>query len=338
MTIRVLVVDDSTFFQRRITDIINAHGQLEVVGVAANGREAVEMNQSLKPDVITLDFEMPVMDGLTALQIIMKERPVPVLMLSSLTTEGARITLDALDAGAVDYLPKIFEDFSQHSSDLRRQLTGRILEVAKRRKTPECVLPHPSEPGRLHNTEVVAIGTSTGGPAALKTILSALPPTFDRPVILVQHMPASFTAAFAQRLNKICRLTVKEAEDGEPLKKGVVYVAPGDKQLIVSSSQGLCLRVRDSDERVNYRPCIDITFASIAANFGARSLGIILTGMGHDGTEGCRLMKEQGGTVWTQDEASAVISTMPKSVREQGFSDLVLSLNEFGERIATEVC
>lgn len=337
MTIRVLVVDDSAFFQRRISDIINAHGQLEVVGVAANGREAVDMNETLKPDVITLDFEMPVMDGLTALQIIMKQRPVPVLMLSSLTTEGARITLEALDAGAVDYLPKVFEDFSRHSTDLRRQLTGRILEVARHRKTPECVLPLPAEPGRLHNTEIVAIGTSTGGPAALKTILSVLPESFDRPLILVQHMPSSFTEAFAQRLNKICRLTVKEAEDGEPLKKGVVYVAPGDRQLMISTSHGVCLKVRESDERVNYRPCIDITFASLAAKFGSRALGIILTGMGHDGTEGCRLIKEQGGVVWTQDEASAVISTMPKSVQEQGYSDLVLALNEFGERLATEV-
>lgn len=338
MTVKVLVVDDSAFFQRRISDIINAHGQLEVVGVAVNGREAVEMNERLKPDVITLDFEMPVMDGLSALKLIMQQRPVPVLMLSSMTTEGARITLDSLDAGAVDYLPKVFEDFSHYSSDLRRALTNRVIEVSRHRPANKPVKAAPAVRGRLHDTEIVVIGTSTGGPAALKDILSKLPDSFDRPVILVQHMPGSFTGTFAQRLNKICPLPVKEAEDGEPLQKGVVYLAPGDRQLMVSTSHGLRLKVRDSDSRVNYRPCIDITFASVAAKFGSRALGIILTGMGHDGTEGCRLLKEQGGHVWTQDIATAVIATMPASVREKGYSDLELPLSEFGQRIATEVC
>lgn len=338
MTIKVLVVDDSAFFQRRITDIINAHGQLEVVGIASNGQQAVQMNQSLQPDVITMDFEMPVMDGITALRLIMQQRPVPVLMLSSMTTAGARITLEALDAGAVDFLPKIFEEFSRHSSDLRRQLTNRIIEVARQRAAARTTPAAPSERGRLHDKDIVAIGTSTGGPAALKEILTALPADFSRPVLLVQHMPASFTGAFAQRLNKVCRLTVKEAEDGEPLKPGIIYLAPGDRQMMVSSSNGLCLKIRESDERVNYRPCIDITFASVAAKFGSRALGIILTGMGHDGTEGCRLIREQGGEVWTQDEATSVIATMPASVREQGFSHMVLPLPDIGPRLATEVC
>ena len=338
MTVKVLVVDDSAFFQRRISDIINAHGQLEVVGVAVNGAEALEMNERLKPDVITLDFEMPVMDGLTALKLIMKQRPVPVLMLSSLTTEGARVTLDSLDAGAVDYLPKIFADFSSYASDLRRTLTNRIIEVARQHAKSAPAVVTPAVKGRLSDTEIVVIGTSTGGPAALKDILSKLPKGFDRPVILVQHMPGSFTGTFAQRLNKICPLPVKEAEDGEPLQKGVVYLAPGDKQLLISTSHGLRLKVRESDPRVNYRPCIDITFASVAAKFGQRALGIILTGMGHDGTEGCRLIKEQGGHVWSQDAASAVIATMPNSVREKGYSDLELPLAELGQRIATEVC
>jgi two-component system chemotaxis response regulator CheB len=374
MTVSVLVVDDSGFFRKRLTEILTSSGQIEVIGVAANGREGVELAAKLRPDVITMDYEMPVMDGISAVREIMRKHPVPVLMFSSLTYEGARVTLDALEAGAVDFLPKNFEEIAQDSSQLQKILIDRILDVARSRprarpavtplaSTPTVrparnavsprILPRaPAAPrtpvstarrsvrrGAAKHYAVVGIGTSTGGPVALQRVLTVLPASFPAPLILVQHMPASFTPAFAERLNRLCNIEVRQAEDGDVLKPGVALLAPGGKQMMIEN-RGSQARVRilPGDERLNYKPCVDVTFGSLARSFPGKTLGVILTGMGADGKEGCRMMKQSGSDVWSQDEKSSVIYGMPMAVAKAGLSDEVLSLDDIGPRLMEGVC
>lgn len=338
MSIRVLVVDDSGFFRRRVTEIINADGRMEVIGVASNGQEAIEKNESLRPDVITMDYEMPVMDGITAIRNIMQRRPVPVLMFSSLTFEGARVTLDALDAGALDFLPKNFDAIAKDSAQIKRALTDKIAAVARSQsKVAATTVVKPAVKGRLSQTELVVIGTSTGGPAALQTLFRSIPAGFKTPIIIVQHMPGSFTKAFAERLNGLSPLVVKEAVDGDKILPSHVYVAPGGMQLMVDRRNGGVIHIRESDERVNYRPSVDIAFASAAKHYGSKVLGVVLTGMGADGREGARLIKQGGGHIWAQDEASCVIFGMPMAVIKDGLSDDILSLKDIGPRLAEEV-
>ena len=347
MALKVLVVDDSGFFRRRVTDIINADPRLEVIGVAENGLQAIELNEKLKPDVITMDYEMPVMDGITAVRKIMASNPVPVLMFSSLTFEGARVTLDALDAGAVDFLPKNFDAIARNAASIRKLLAEKILTVAKGqlKSSSQPVTPSSkpaskatsatatNEPTPRH-LEIVVIGTSTGGPAALQSIFKSLPAGFNKPIIIVQHMPASFTAAFAERLNNLSALSVKEAEEGDVLKPGHVYVAPGGKQLIVDKRHGGSIHILESDERVSYRPSVDIALASVAKHYGNKALGIVLTGMGADGREGARLLKQSGGHLWAQDEQSCVIYGMPMAVINAGLADRILPLNDVSKHMS----
>ncbi len=383
MTVSVLIVDDSGFFRRRVCEILESVGSIKVVGTASNGREGVELVKKLKPDVVTMDYEMPVMNGVAAVKQIMQEAPTPVLMFSSLTYEGARVTLDALDAGAVDFLPKNFEDISRDSSRMQEVLKQRILTVAAsgkkkgvpastrqaepqsvatnikvsserhaiatpvaKKRTRNTTLVPPKRAaaqdigGRvstnkiMHPISLVAIGTSTGGPIALQKVISGLPGNFPKPIILVQHMPASFTPAFAERLNRQSQITVKQAEDGDLLKPGVALLAPGGKQMLIESRSGTArIKILEGDDRLNYKPCVDVTFGSAARSFPGKTLGIILTGMGADGKEGCRLMKQSGSTVWAQDEKSSVIYGMPMAVAKAGLADEVLSLNDVAGRI-----
>lgn len=353
MSIRVLVVDDSGFFQRRVAEIISADSRMQVVGVAANGQEAIEKNNSLKPDVITMDYEMPVMDGITAIRHIMRERPVPILMFSSLTFDGARVTLDALDAGAVDFLPKNFDAIAKDAESIKRALTDKIAAVAKHQKSAirntGIVTSKPTltarpltssvtvSKKRLADVELVIIGTSTGGPAALQALFRALPAGFKLPIIIVQHMPGSFTKAFADRLNNISSLSVKEAEDGDRLQAGHVYVAPGGMQLMVDKRGTGTIHIRESDERINYRPSVDIAFGSAAKHYANKVLGVVLTGMGSDGRDGARLIKQAGGHIWAQDEASCVIFGMPMAVIKAELSDEVLALDAVAARLVEAV-
>lgn len=338
MSIRVLVVDDSGFFRRRVAEIINGDGRMEVVGSAANGREAVEMNASLQPDVITMDYEMPVMDGITAVRTIMQQRPVPILMFSSLTFEGARVTLDALDAGAVDFLSKNFDAIAKGTTEIRKTLTDKIAAVARKQsRVVSAPAPRRAEQRSLNKTELVMIGTSTGGPAALQTLFKSIPGSFRTPIVIVQHMPGSFTKAFAERLNGMSPLTVKEAAEGDVLKPGHVYVAPGGMQLMVDKRGGGSIHIHESDQRVNYRPSVDIAFASAAKHFGRSTLAVVLTGMGADGKEGAKLLKKSGSVVWAQDEESSVIFGMPLAVIKEGLNDEVLALNDIGPRLAKEL-
>lgn len=364
MSIRVLVVDDSGFFRRRVTEIINSDSRMEVVGVAENGQDAIEMNEKLRPDVITMDYEMPVMDGITAVRHIMRSRPAPVLMFSSLTFEGARVTLDALDAGAIDFLPKNFDAIAKDALSIKRALTDKIAEAAgskaygggasasarpsvARTNTNISTSPAASQAPvaarrssagkRLSNVELIIIGTSTGGPAALQSIFRSLPANFKKPIIIVQHMPGSFTKAFADRLNGLSPLSVKEAENGDRILPGHVYVAPGGMQLMVDRRNGGSIHIHPSDERVNYRPSVDIAFASAAKHYGNKVLGIVLTGMGADGSEGARLLKQAGSHVWAQDEASSVIFGMPAAVIKANAQDEILALDQVSARMVEAV-
>jgi len=378
MAVKVLVVDDSGFFRRRVSEILSADPTIQVVGTATNGREAIDQALALKPDVITMDYEMPMMDGITAVRHIMQRCPTPVLMFSSLTHEGARVTLDALDAGAVDYLPKNFEDISRNPDKVKQMLCEKVHTISRSNRrfggyaspapvtapAPASVAHAPASslashaparaaaPARAtaaapahaptHSPapkrkpyKLVAIGTSTGGPVALQRVLTQLPGNFPAPIVLIQHMPAAFTKAFAERLDKLCRISVKEAEDGDVLRPGLALLAPGGKQMMIDGRG--TVKILPGDERLNYKPCVDITFGSAAKSYGDKVLSVVLTGMGADGREGARLLKQGGSTVWAQDEASCVIYGMPMAIVKANLADAVYSLDEIGKHLV-EAC
>ncbi|MEE1920427.1 chemotaxis response regulator protein-glutamate methylesterase [Pseudomonas sp. 148P] len=373
MAVKVLVVDDSGFFRRRVSEILSADPTIQVVGTATNGKEAIDQALSLKPDVITMDYEMPTMDGITAVRHIMQRCPTPVLMFSSLTHEGARVTLDALDAGAVDYLPKNFEDISRNPDKVKQMLCEKVHTISRSNRrfssyssslpavsttssspvsslgsarapsalptraaapAPAAAASHSPAPKRKAY-KLLAIGTSTGGPVALQRVLTQLPAGFPAPIVLVQHMPAAFTKAFAERLDKLCKISVKEAEDGDMLRPGLALLAPGGKQMMVDG-RGM-VKILPGDERLNYKPCVDITFGSAAKSYGDKVLAVVLTGMGADGREGARLLKQGGSQVWAQDEASCVIYGMPMAIVKANLADAVYGLDDIGRHLV-EAC
>ncbi|MCU1753427.1 protein-glutamate methylesterase/protein-glutamine glutaminase [Pseudomonas helleri] len=375
MVVKVLVVDDSGFFRRRVSEILSADPTIKVIGTATNGKEAIDQALALKPDVITMDYEMPMMDGITAVRHIMQRCPTPVLMFSSLTHEGARVTLDALDAGAVDFLPKNFEDISRNPDKVKQLLCEKVHTISRSNRRlssysapPPVAAPAPVSraplagaptpaPAPTRTTPIasraapapaahspapkrkpyklVAIGTSTGGPVALQRVLTQLPGNFPAPIVLVQHMPAAFTKAFAERLDKLCRISVKEAEDGDTLRPGLALLAPGGKQMMIDGRG--TVRILPGDERLNYKPSVDITFGSAAKTYGDKVLAVVLTGMGADGREGARLLKQGGSQVWAQDEASCVIYGMPMAIVKANLADAVYSLDDMGRHLV-EAC
>jgi len=393
MTVKVLVVDDSSFFRRRVSEIINQSPALEVIATANNGLEAVEMVAKLKPDVVTMDVEMPVMDGITAVKKIMASNPLPILMFSSLTHQGASATLDALEAGAADFLPKKFEDIARNKEEAIALLQQRIKAIARRRvsrvirkaapleKTAAAATRAPiksslssfntanrSTDARVNPTlrqplaqktsavsapavtsnkrfkasgksyDVLAIGTSTGGPVALQAILSDLPANFKVPILLIQHMPGTFTKAFADRLNGICKIKVKEASDGDLLQAGCAYLAPGGKQMLIDGRSGNAkIRIHEGSEKLNYKPSVDITFASLSKCYTSKVLAVVLTGMGADGRDGARMLKEKGSVIWAQDEASCVVYGMPQAVAKAGIASESLALDQVAKCIKVEL-
>lgn len=374
MPIKVLVVDDSSFFRRRVSDIINADPELEVIDTASNGQEAIDKIARLRPNVVTMDIEMPVMDGITAVRRIMASEPLPILMFSSLTHEGARATLDALDAGAADFLPKKFEDIARNRDEATLLLQQRVKALGQRRgnisratmppmhrATPTMpshgrtaprpvARPQPSAPvssptpttsPRVRRSgkqyKILAIGTSTGGPVALQNVLTKFPANYPHPILLVQHMPAAFTGAFAQRLNSLCKISLKEAANGDVLRPGCAYLAPGGKQMLVEgTSNNARLKIVDGGDKVNYKPCVDITFASLAKVYQGNALAVVLTGMGADGRDGARLLKSYGSKIWAQDEDSCVVYGMPQAVVNSGLAESVIPLENMAERILVE--
>ncbi|MFQ3230163.1 MAG: two-component system chemotaxis response regulator CheB [Reinekea sp.] len=341
MPVKVLIVDDSSFFRHQIRAIIDAHPQLSVVGEASNGREAIDKTKQLKPDIITMDYEMPLMDGITSVRHIMNECPTPILMFSSLTLQGARVTLDALEAGAVDFLPKSYEKVSGSNSSLRQILVNKILTlarpVAKANARVPSTVEAPSASSRskkkiyVQSFDLVMIGTSTGGPVALQKVLTQIPANFPAPILLIQHMPGTFTGAFAERLNGQCKISVKEAHDGDLLKPGTAYLAPGGQQMILSQKGKI--RIMAGDERLNYKPSVDLTFGSAVKYYNRNTLAIVLTGMGADGREGARLLKQAGAVVWAQEGKTCVIDGMPSAIVKANLADEIIALQEISKRM-----
>jgi len=377
MAYKVLVVDDSSFFRRRLSDILNKDNNLTVIDVAVNGQEAVDKAISLKPDVITMDIEMPLLNGIDAVKQIMAKAPTAVLMFSSLTHQGAKATLEALDAGAMDFLPKKFNEIAQNSDEAGSLLRQRVSELARRkrmtsRQTQAKTIQSAPQKAALNSSHIkrnsfergkkvvpaarapisskhiksgnkhyklLAIGTSTGGPVALQKVLTKIPANFPLPIVLIQHMPAAFTSAFASRLNVLCKINVKEAEDGDQLKSGCAYLAPGGRQMIIEGNENSAkLKILDDNSpRITYKPSVDISFGSVAKVFGGDVLGIILTGMGADGREGSRMLKGKGATIWSQNEETCVVYGMPQAVTAAGISQLELPIDEFSTAIIKEV-
>lgn len=343
--VRVLIVDDSGFFRRRLSEIIALDPRLEVVAMASNGLEAVAQVKLLKPDVISMDIEMPVMDGISAVRKIMAQQPTPILMLSTWTTEGAKSTLEALDAGAVDYLPKRFDDISDDTNIAHQQLCQRLYDLATKSHTTNLaatkassILHNARQPNRTTTNEqirLVAIGTSTGGPVALQVILSLLPPDFPHPILLIQHMPAAFTPSFAQRLDVQCKITIKQAIDGEKLLPSTAYLAPGGMQMLIKGTKrNSSIEIRAAKSDQTYKPSIDLTLESLIPICPAETLVIILTGMGADGREACKKLRPLGATIWAQDQQSSTIYGMPMAIAKAGLADKILSLNDIGQHLA----
>ena len=345
MPISVLIVDDSSFFRVRIRGLINSHPQLNVIGEATNGREAVEKAVKLKPDVITMDYEMPMMDGISAVKEIMTKQPTPILMFSSLTQAGARVTLDALDAGAVDYLPKSYENVAGGPTALKKALCEKIIAIAGQAKprameaaiapAPAPAAPRKGQKRYPQRFDLVMLGTSTGGPVALQKILTQIPANFPAPILMIQHMPGSFTGAFADRLNRQCKITVREAIDGDALRPGEALLAPGGKQMMLSGKGRI--RVFEGDERLNYKPSVDVTFGSAVKYYGKSILAVVLTGMGADGREGARLIKQSEGVVWAQESSTCVIDGMPSAIVKANLANETVPLNEVARRLVDVV-
>jgi two-component system chemotaxis response regulator CheB len=346
--VRVLLVDDSGFFCRRLSEIINEDPRLEVVGMAYDGQQAIEQVINLKPDVISMDIEMPVMDGISAVRVIMARHPTPILMLSTWTTEHAKTTFEALEAGAIDYMPKRFQDISNDKNMAQQRLCQRLYDLAihsTSKDLPTAASSTSLPPSRLKkstaenhsnidNISLVAIGTSTGGPVALQKILVQLPANFPYPILLIQHMPAAFTPSFAERLNTQCQITIKQAINGDKLYPGTAYLAPGGMQMLLKGSHKKpIIEIQAGQTGQTYKPCIDLTFESISKLCPAKTLAIILTGMGADGREGCKKLRSLGASIWAQDEQSSTIYGMPMAIAKAGLADKILSMIDIGHHL-----
>lgn len=341
--IRVLVVDDSAFMRRIIKQMLESAGDIEVIGTARDGAEGVEMAAALLPDVITMDVEMPRMNGLEATGVIMEKFPTPILMVSSLTTEGAHATFQALDKGAADYISKNLITSALDMLKIQDELIGKIKALARkanrlhglrafRRPEPPLVAPHRYATQKIG---FVAIGASTGGPRAIQEVLSHLPGDLATPFLVAVHMPKAFTGAFADRLNSLCKLTVREAEHGEKVKEGHVILTPGGAQTRIRRRGITDFYVEIDNEPANslYKPSVDISMKSVAECYPGRAMGVILTGMGHDGLEGMRAIKAGGGKTIAQNEETCTVYGMPKAVVDAGLADKVLPL----DKVAAEI-
>jgi two-component system chemotaxis response regulator CheB len=347
---RILLVDDSSVVRRVLTDVISSDPQLEVAGTASNGKIALERIAQLKPDLVVLDIEMPEMDGLATLAALRKKYTrLPVIMFSTLTHRGASATLDALTLGADDYVPKERNSLGLAAAidDLRHDLLpkihalcGRDLVREQRQPKAEHKVSGPPPP-RLpeHRIDLVVIGVSTGGPDALCKVLPGLPRDLPVPLVMVQHMPPVFTKLLAERLASKSLIPVKEAQGGEKLEPGTIWLAPGGKHLLINSSaQGMFLRTDETLPPRNYcRPSVDVLFESAVKITGGRTLGVILTGMGSDGLDSCEQIRKSGGQVVIQDQATSVVWGMPGAVARAGLADAVKPLTEVAQEVVRRV-
>lgn len=365
--VTVVVVDDSAFMRKAITMMLESDPTIKVIATARDGEEGVEKVRRLKPDLVTMDIEMPRMDGLTALREIMSTNPVPVMMISSITTEGAQATLEALELGAVDFIPKQMSFVSLDIVKIKDELLGKIKAIVKRKailmarhrsrasfraaggqsSAPSVTksIPRPSDKPmesatshikRHHNINLVAIGSSTGGPPALQSVIPLLPRAFPVGVVIAQHMPPMFTKSLAERLDQLSQVTVREAVNGEPIEPGTVLIAPGGMHLTVVRRGGrLTAVVNHEPLGTLYHPCVDVLFNSVADTVGGASLGVVLTGMGNNGTIGARNLKGKGGIVIAQNEETCVVYGMPKSIIEARLADHVAGIDQIASEVVS---
>jgi two-component system, chemotaxis family, protein-glutamate methylesterase/glutaminase len=351
--IRVLVADDSTFMCKVLKEIINSDPQLEVAGQARDGREAVALAESLKPDVITMDINMPHLDGLQATELIMSQHPRPIVIVSSESREGAATTLRALELGAIDFVPKPSSGIDLDMRNVREELTRKLKMAAKvhvvrtatrakvempaaRPVVPAPIARRPSSVDQNGNRiPIVVIAASTGGPAAVMRVVSGLPKNLSAAVLLVLHMPAAFTQPFTAQLSEVSRLPVKEAEQNEAMQPGTIYLCPGSHHVRLSFTGKLNL---DPGERIDgYRPCADVAVESVAAHTRSATVAVVLTGMGNDAAKGVKFAKAAGGYVIAQDEATSMIFGMPAEAIKTGAVDEILPLDEISAAIEKRV-
>ena len=340
--IKVLVVDDSAFMRKVISDLLEEDPRIKVIDRARNGKEAVEKVIKLQPDVVTLDVEMPQMDGLAALGEIMRLKPTPVIMVSSLTRQGAETTIKALALGAIDFVTKPSGTISLDMKTVAHELREKVIaaaSVAVEKLTGVAVLPmievKKAPITRKGQVELVAIAASTGGPRAIQRILEKIETTSMAPIVIVQHMPKGFTKSFAERLNEVSKLEVVEGYDNLPLKPGMAVVAPGGSHLIVeyNKMRQLVCRLSDMPPLHSVKPAADLLFLSVADTVGGASLGVVLTGMGRDGAEGAKAIRQKGGYVIAESSETCVIYGMPKAAVESGGVDEVLPLDVIPGRL-----
>jgi two-component system chemotaxis response regulator CheB len=339
----VLIVDDSALVRRLLTEMLSSDAGITVLGAAHDAYDAREKIKALNPDVLTLDVEMPRMDGVTFLRNLMRLRPMPVIMVSSLTEKGAEVTLDALSIGAVDYLPKPKIDLAATLADYKEELISKVKAAASARlrattTTPsasaDAILAKRDSQRRLRTTErIIAIGASTGGTEAIKEVLIRLPP--DTPgIVITQHIPKLFSGAFARRMDACCQVSVCEAEDGQQILRGHAYVAPGDKHLLLVRDGARYVCRLDEGPPVNrHKPSVDVLFRSVAQQAGRNAIGVILTGMGKDGALGLKEMRDAGAPTVAQDEATSIVWGMPGEAVAVGGAADVLPLGEIWSRV-----
>lgn len=347
--IKVLIVDDSALMRKMLGDILSSDPRIEVVGTARDGQDGLEKVAALSPDVVTLDVEMPRKDGLSALEELMRTRPMPVVMVSSLTQQGAEVTLKALSLGCVDFVGKPSGSISTNIQAVGAELIAKVVMASTARVRPvrreppaPAPLPSPRPPqgavfrpaGARMRREIVAIAASTGGPVALQQLLSALPGNFPLPIVVTQHMPKGFTASFAKRLDSASALTVVEGFEGLELKPGLVVIAPGGQHLLVRRrGTGTFCELSDAPPVLSVKPSANIMFLSVADEFGGNVLGVVLTGMGRDGADGALVLHDKGARIIAESQETCVVYGMPKATVEVGAVDELLPLPEIPEAL-----
>ncbi len=352
--IKAVVVDDSAFMRKSISIMLESDTDIQVIGIAKDGLEGYNMVKSLKPDIVTLDIEMPKMDGITALQKIMQDCPTSVIMLSSLTTEGADVTIKALEYGAADFIPKELSYINVNIIRIKDDLINKVKEIVKQRSLRErlkriqrvneslnpakqkSITPAAPLKSLPHiGYRAIALGVSTGGPFSLQKVIPRLDKNINIPIFIVQHMPPKFTKSLAERLNNLSEVEVKEAEDNEIIRNGVVYIAPGGFHMTVIKSESGREKIRISREPSDtlHCPAVDVMIDSVVKIYGKHAMGIIMTGMGKDGFEGIKQLKLEGGYCIAQDEVSCVVYGMPKAIVDGGLADVISPLENISEVI-----
>ncbi len=338
MSIRTVIVDDSAFVRKTVKSMLAGHPHIEVIGMARDGEEAIEVVEQLRPDVVTCDLIMPRLDGVGFVRRQMALRPLPILILTASPQDG-EFVLDALNAGAVDLVQKPTALATEELLTIRDQLLAKIEAAARVPIANLTAGPRPAPSvaatGRSTKVDVVVLGISTGGPQALRQLLPQLPADFPVPIVMVLHMPVGYTALFAEKLDEVSLLSVVEAKDGDVLKPGLALLAPAGRHLVLRRGidGGVAAHLALQPLEKNHRPSVDVLFHSAADIYGGRVLGVVMTGMGDDGREGSAWIKAQGGTILTESEKSCIIYGMPRSVVEAGLSDRAVPLSEMAAAI-----